>query len=625
MNIGWNLQAERDLWRAICAPNRWFDENDQPTTHPESLWWFTHIAFGAEFYFRTPGNRRWMVDRVHKPLLEWLQNIILDWKAQRLRDPEKATRYYAMVIWPRAFGKSVTVTKAASIWNHLDEPDMSSILCSSTKPLSQDLLLTISTVVSLPNADAWFCWLYGIWKVPRRKWTEDYVVHGYRKTISLSEPSFDTTAVGVGMTGYHPLWAVWDDPIYADKLREGGTYMDTVHTSVDATYPALSTMGFFLIVGTRYLDDDVCGRHLRDEGVLSWDGMPCPDPVGVTEKIPFGQGVWRVHFWQAEDEMTGTPTLPEVMSAAEIQRAKTSNPDDFAKQYQNNPGQSEATPILWDQIKACFVDYAEVRQLPISECSIHFDTAFKNAKNVQKGDDSAIVPVLHDDRPNGLVYLHTDHICASNAWRDDQFNDELLKRMRLIRKEGYRIKCLTDEKETGGKEGVYARQIDALLRGAGFPATKFYQFNRQGTNKRVRIRASIGFWTEGYVRILLHKDAEGKWIIPPAVSKLLNQILRIDVVKHDDLADCTADIWVQGVWRKPSFDTYPQNRDEGMPIRHMGDDAIKAFERPLTNEEVIVLATEGREFIEGLGPHHGHQDPYAPQDVHSHPFWRNEH
>jgi len=620
--FGWNLTVERELWRAICAPGRWLGG-----THPDSLWWFCHIAFGAEFHFRA-GNRRWMVERVHKPYLRWLQVQITDWKKQRVlgTDPALARRFYTMIILPRAFGKSVTATKAASIWAHLDEPDMSTILCSATKDLSAALMATIQTIVSIPSPDSWFCWLYGIWKVPRRPWTNEYIVHGYRRTISLSEPSFDTTAVGVGMTGYHPLWAVWDDPIYADKLREGGTYMDTVHTAVDATYPALSTIGFFMIVGTRYLDDDVIGRHLKNEGVLSWHGMPCPDPVGVVERIPFGKGVWRVYFFQAEDEITGQPTLPEVMNADEISRAKAHNADDFAKQYQNNPGQSDATPILWTQIRDCFVDYKELRQLPLTECSIHIDTAFKSKDSVQRGDDSAVVPVLHDDRPNGVVYLHTRHIFASNAMRDDQFNDELLLKFRQIRREGYRVKCLTDEKEMGGKEGVYKRQIEALLKGAGFPYTKFMQFNRQGTNKRKRIRTSIGFWTEGYVRILLDKDMQGEWIIPPVVRKLLNQIMRIDVIEHDDLADCTADIWQEGVWRKPSFDTFAASRDEGMAIRSPGDEAFKAMSRPYTNEEVVAMLTEGRAFIDGMGPGHGfgEEDGYSPNqnehDLYRHPF-----
>jgi hypothetical protein len=600
----WNLDAERELWSAICAPNRWHDQSgNAPSTHPRSLWWFVHLAWGAEFFFAS-GNPRWLVDasrsgfRVHGPYLEWLQQNILAWKAARAAGRGK--RMFLAVILPRAFGKSVTTTKCASLWAHLDEPDMSTLICSAVEDLSIDFLRAIQVITGAKDKkQSWFSWLYGNWYNPEREWTKRYCHHGYRITTSLSEPSFDVSSADIGMTGYHHRWHVWDDPISKNKLRDGGAYLDNAHTAFNASYKALQPDGMLMLVCTRYLDDDIAGRHLRDEGVRTWDGLPCPNSM-IFEKFQLGAGVWRVFFWQVEDELTGRATCPEIMDEERIAQEKGLDAEDFACQYQNDPGASEHAPLLEKQVRDIFVEYKDFKQdVPVENASIHLDTAFKNALNIRKGDESAIVPFYHDMRSNGIIYLDTDKIKASNAWRSEQFSDELHEVMQLYRRELVPIKCITDEKETGGKEGIYKQNLIASLRGAGLRVPRIHQFNRQGTKKRERIRKAAGLWAEGYVRILLHKDARGYWEIPPATRRLLNQIMRIDVVKHDDLADAAADVFAPEVWRKPSFDAYQTN--QGAIPRSPGDEGLQAISRPLTNEELRTLMSSDEPFNNGLG------------------------
>ena len=134
--------------------------------------------------------------------------------------------------------------------------------------------------------------------------------------------------------------------------------------------------------------------------------------------------------------------------------------------------------------------------------------AFKNEKNIKSGDSNAIVPFFHDARPNGLLYLHTDGIRHSNAWRAEQFTDELVKCIRTTLRMQLRLKAITDERESGGKEGIYRQYLLAALRGAGIRIQdkKFIQLARQGTQKRERVRKSAALWAQGYVRILLHQD-----------------------------------------------------------------------------------------------------------------------
>jgi hypothetical protein len=611
--INWHTEAERDLWRAICAPNHWHTaDSDEPVTHPRSLWWFVHLCWGAEWYFRKhPEHTRWLIERVHAPYMAWLQSNLLTWKQQRLRGSN--SRYYIAVLLPRGFGKTITATKAAPLWTHLNEPDMSTLLCSSTSSLSADIQASIMSIMDGSDKDSWFTWLYGNWR-SKKNWSKDHCVHRYRVSTNLSEGSFDISGVDIGMTGYHHSQHIWDDPIIRNKLREGGVYMVSVHDAVNASYNALQPNGLLMFVLTRYQDDDVVGRHMRDEGVATWDGMDCPN-ITMFDKVPMGKGAWHVYFLQAEDEVTGIATLPEVMDEAKIVEHKRRDPEDFASQMQNNPGSGEMTPLLEAQLKELFMDYEDFRNSVLCDsCSVHIDTAFKQISNIKKGDDSAIVVWHHDSQPNGFIYLDTDLICASNEWRAEQFNDKLIEVFLNLRRRQRFIKALTDEPEPGGKSGVYLGQLIAILRGAGVRVPKIHQLNRAGTKKRARIRTSIGYWAEGYVRILLHKDNQGQWIIPMVVKKLFNQILRVDASAHDDLADAAADVFANTdppIWRRPTA-LIPFNEHGSIP-RGPYEEDLKALSRPLSNFELKEMLEEQDRVLAEMGPGHGWEEEWLPE------------
>ena len=239
----WDLTSERQLWAAICAPNKWHKTDGKTVgTHPESLWYFVHFAWGCEFVFRAGNKSRWLVKQsrsgyhVHDKYLSWLQSALLQWKENKKQG--RGQRTYLCINLPRNFGKSVTATRCAALWTHLDDPNTSTLIGSATSKLSEDFLNSIGITISGNNNLAWFCWLYGNWKNPGREWTKTAFHHAYRNNTSLPEPSFDITAVDIGMTGYHHDQHWWDDPIVANKLRDGGTYLDTVHTAFKASYKA---------------------------------------------------------------------------------------------------------------------------------------------------------------------------------------------------------------------------------------------------------------------------------------------------------------------------------------------------------------------------------------------------
>jgi len=613
--IKWDLEAEHELWRSICAPKSWFDENGRVATHPASLYWFVRLAWGVDFFLDNhPEQPRWFADHIHKPYLEWLQTHLLRWQDYCLAGG--TDRYYIASVIPRQFGKTICSTKSSMLWLHLREPDMSTLIASATTSLSADIYNAIREVMSGEEKDSWFAWLYGNWRQGAKEWTKEHCSHAYRRSRNMSEPSFDVTSVDTGMTGYHHRIHVWDDPIYANKLREGkDAYMRSVHTAVNASYNAFHTNGLLMFTLTRYADGDVAGKHFRDEGIASWSGMPCPH-MHIFDKIAFGKGIWNVYFLQTEDELTGEPIHPTIFDKKKIAEHKARDPEDFACQQQNNPGTGENAPLLESQLPQFFMDYKDFlyEVMPVVECvSIHIDTAFKKLETLRTGDDNAIVPWLHDARRNGMIYLDTDFLRASNAWREEDFNDELVKILLAYRRRAIRISKMTDEVEPGGKAGAYKNRIMSVIMSTGinFGPDQFVQLNRT-TNKKARIRTSVGYWVENYVRILLHKDAKGQWIIPPVVRKLFNQIIRVDVSEHDDVADAAADVFAPGIWKRP----LPRTPDEeGTSPRGPYEEDLKALSRPLTNEEVFQLVEENKQVQEWDGPGRG----WSPDDYDNDP------
>lgn len=600
--IGWSLDDEKEIWRAICSPNHWHKEDGWTAdTHPKSLLYFVKYAWGADFYLeKHPEQPRWLYEPIHEPFLKWLQTHLLDWR-DNCRRGNTADLKHLAVILPRGYGKTVCTSKSAMLWLHLDEPDMSTLLCSSTQVLAEDLLKAIQTVMSGEDSDTWFSWLYGNFRYGAKEWTKTHVTHAYRNSKNISEPSFDVSSVDTGMTGYHHRIHVWDDPIYANKLRDGkDAYLRSVHTAVNASYNAIQANGLLMLVLTRYLDGDVAGRQLKDGGIKSWEGMDCVSSQ-FTDKVEWGKGIWNVFFYQTEDEFTGNPTHPILWTKEKIAAHKRRDPEDFACQQQNNPGANERAPLTEQAVTAYFMDYKDAEfTVPYEDATLHLDTAFKTPETVRSGDYSVIVPWLHDGRRNGRLYLDTDLLLASNELSEEDFNAKVLETFRALRRRRIRVRLLTDEKEPGGKVGTYKNRMVALIRAAGFPgftANNFLQFART-TNKKARIRTAAGHFAEGYVRILLHKDADGDWIVPPVVRELIRQFCRIDVVDHDDLADAATDGFTEGVWRRPSTED-PSSGDESY-VYNPGDEYLKSFARPLSNEEVFEILDREKE--EGFIP-----------------------
>jgi hypothetical protein len=527
-------------------------------------------------------------------------------------------QYKIASVLPRGYGKTV-IEKAAILWLHVLDRDMTTLIQSATDKLSTDILKAQVAVMSGSDPDSQFAWLYGDWVSGAPDKNKDMINHAYRRARNIGEPSIDTSSANVGSTGYHPRTVFWDDPLEAPKIREGrDAYLRAQHNSVKSSRNSLHRNGLLVYTLTRYLEDDIAGRSFKEEGIASWSGMDCPHFSSVTEKVNWGQGVWHVYFYQTENPQTGEPTHPRLWTKRSIADAKRVDAEDFACQQQNDPGASEHAPLVESQIPWLYYDYSDFQwSVRIKWATVHIDTAFKNKDNIGKGDDSAIVVWLSDEQDNGVLYLDTQLLRASNEWREEDFNTELIKVCANLRRRGIMIRAITDEVEPGGKEGTYKNRILGLLRTAGFMIgeDQFIQLNRK-KDKKSRIRTAVGHWATGYSRILLDRrncncppasynpktntmetQKCPHYVVPQIVQKMINQILKVDSASHDDLADAAADGFIKSLWTPPIRD--PGATQDGMVPVSPGDADLKALGRPPSNDELLQMLADRDELREG--------------------------
>jgi hypothetical protein len=499
------------------------------------------------------------------------------------------------IILPRGFGKTLVTTKAAMLWIHLDDPDASTAIGSEVQPKAQAFLKPIKKVMQGQDPNAWFSWLYGLWYNPEREWSQDKVEHAYRQSVGISEPSFDTWGVDKGLTGYHPDVVVFDDPISANKLRQGGdSWLRAVQRAHDAIEPAVKTNGLYILVGTRYLVDDILGKALKDDGVKSWDGMPSQDTDLMSD---IGKGTWRVYYMSGRDVANttnfpeGEPTLPEVWFHAKMKRYEKRDPEGYASQVLNDPTTGEHMALTQEQVEtmrikctpSCPAGCFPRQHLPLIEyATVHCDTAYKSPERRGKGDDNVIAVWLHPASRNGTVYF--DGAKRDKTWRSEDFNDQLIYTLSDLKRRMIRVRVITADKNPGGQSGLWKTSVIQAIEGARLRVPDIQELNRS-EGKTERIMVASNYWAEGHVKLVY--DA-------PQRERLEYEMVRVGKLKSGiDLSDACADVFGS---ERPGQDWYHKAQtqsgfdpDEGAFPRQPGDEILKNWRGPLLDSDVDKL------------------------------------
>lgn len=347
--------------------------------------------------------------------------------------------------------------------------------------------------------------------------------------MSLTEPSFNSTSVEKGATGFHPDMLVVDDLISQERIREQGNWIQLAVNHVHALIPALRTDSFQLVVGTPYANNDVIYTLLEEDGIKEAHGMKLPSIM--PQPSPGGQ--WILYFVQARDS-NGHSVLPEAWSDEELDDYEKKRPMDFAAQMMCTPGTGEHMPLTQAQ-----VDELWIRREDVPHNIIHVflcDTAFKTMKRKAAGDDSVL---QHwGIAPSGDVYYLEGY--GNNEWRIEDFSDKLVQLCQDVKRKAGRLRAIVDERPPGGKEGAWEAYLRNVFASADMYMPPLIMLTRQHTRKIERITEAAGYWVDG--RVHLVRNA-------PGVHKLVRQMLQIGVSSHDDWADAGADVFNPQIYR----------------------------------------------------------------------------
>lgn len=471
--------------------------------HPKGVWW------------------DW---QVHEPLCQWLQKELLDWMERRKTSRE---RTFLAALLPRAAAKSNLITKAAMMWLHLHDPDLSTYIANEKLSNAEDFLRVIKDHLSGNDDYSWWTWLYGSWRTDDRRWRSDAVVHGAR-THARSEDSFGITSVSTGLTGKHPDILCLDDLVSYEGMSTDHGTLDNAYAFVTQLIPVCEPNGLIIMIGTRYSDGDPFGRAFAPDGdgILSVTGMQDPD------YIPVKDGLWRVYFLSARDA-SGAPALPTVWSEQAMRSYAKRDPIQYAFQVLNRPKANPYRPLTEAQFDAMLVG-----QVPSGlRISIHGDTAFKHPDRIGGNSESAIVAIGHDQRHRGRVYfLGAWH---SREWLDQHYTAQLVAVVRSLRKRGFDIRCMTDELETS-KAGIWEKNLRASFIVAGEPFPHFHTFDRKrGSAKDVRIFEAINMVTKGLVMF---------WDHAPGLATIKEQLCNHPASMRKDVADAFADCFHKDIY-----------------------------------------------------------------------------
>jgi predicted phage terminase large subunit-like protein len=268
----------------------------------------------GDFFFYAKevfGNRK-MNRRVHGELCDALQG----WR--RLKNGSKEVTEI-LVLMPRGTYKSSIVTQAFSSWVGINEPDSRILIVNEVKEKAEEYLGVIKNVHEKP----YHIELFGDTKNDKKtkkpvRWGADSITFATRTDagMNLREPSVSTGAPGATKTGMHYDYIIADD-IVSEKTVTNKEQIEKTLRYYRQLQSLLDPGGLLIIVGTRYLYDDLYGFLIEKK---------TPDRVIIKKSI---DEAGKILFPEEQDEAFLDDKLSKL------------GPYMFGCQYLNEPTNAE--------------------------------------------------------------------------------------------------------------------------------------------------------------------------------------------------------------------------------------------------------------------------------------------
>lgn len=259
---------------------------------------------------------RWLRDAFPEWTWTWSYQIYLYKKLARVTSGECKR---LMIFMPPRHGKSETVTFRYTAWRLLRDQELNVIIGSYNQRLANKASRRIQRITEMENAE------FGLRNeeaenIERCDETQSdnakknphsaFRIPRSRPIRSVSEwetgggGTVRAVGVGAGIAGFGASLVVIDDPVRNRADAESETYREKVWDWFnDDIYTRLEPKGSIILIQTRWHEDDLAGRLLREteEGGEEWEVVRLPAIAVEKDQEEFkqdrqdGSGVNQVH------------------------------------------------------------------------------------------------------------------------------------------------------------------------------------------------------------------------------------------------------------------------------------------------------------------------------------------
>ena len=560
--MSWSVPTEKEFWRRRCY---------------DSFWWFFKYCYG---YDRNPkggaGHHQWLQEATHKKACDWFEKHAREWMAMRKSGRGVAKKLICVV--PRDWGKTTLFPQAGQIWLHLHDPELATYTGCETITRAREVLNGVKSVISGDDPYSRYGWLYGRQKSPRRKWKVDGVVTAARTNLTRRDDSYGIWAVQSGMVGLHPDGGFFDDPNTYERMDRHKDWLEIVWNHMSTLIPVFQRDAFWMLTATRYGDGDHIGKCVQHAGVKSVEGMPMP---GI-EIEP--DGIWDLFYLDAINDSDNSLVMPQIWDWTRIKDFERENSTRYWAQVRNNPTQNPYNVLPRHMADRLIVDPDKIEYKKL-RVSIHIDTAFKNPRRRTRGDYNTVSAAGHEQKTGRVIFLGAK---VSRDWDSEEFAKVLIDTVKNWRLRALRVVCITDEQDIGGKPGVWPAFLKTKFREADVEMPELLILDRDNRRKDEHLAHAAALWRDG--KMVLPRDAEN-------LDMLLDQMTKIGMSDHDDIADAMRDAYnqrvYQAVWAAQAVQT---KASIGNPF----DDVLKPG--PIANiaAEKIAAMYAAKDEMEGM-------------------------
>lgn len=513
----------------------------------------------------------------------WIGERVLKWHRDRQAGLIKVRRKLMLLV-PRECGKTTNITSALPVWAQLLDPNIAvTIDMARFKGMADKTLDVVKEHMHGSRPTSQLIETFGEFYNPKRTWNDKGLVSARRRDMARRDKTVEVTAVDIGATGSHPDIWIWDDPVTRELANS--TWYKTCWEHYLGTIPIIRTDGLFILVATRYGDDDPAGRIISEEiapaVVRKYGELPSDFRFTWPRYAHLaGWEVWLDHGRDPADP--SKHWYPTIWTPERMEEYERVSPAEFAAQVMNMPGQRADQPLQQEHVDRCWIDMEDVPPDVWNNLYLHGDLAWKDSKAFKEATgDYNVLQLWGRDNAGHAYYLP---IAYRGRDMQDGWRREFVRILQQVAQKNGHIKLFTIDKPTGGMGDSIVNYIRDICVQEGLICPPIKEMNRRGQDQKDdRAILASRYWIDGTVRLVRHA---------PHVNVLIDEMLGIGVTRYDDMRDAAADHFHSDIWRGGLNARRTKGFQPGM--REANKPWMQYFDRD-TRDDTVTVGPAGNE------------------------------